>query len=200
MTKHDPRYIRTEKSIRQAFFALLEKRPYEKITVNMIVEKAGISRNAFYLHYYSKEKLLEDIMDSYVQELIERVSSPWKDFTPDNVQKVQRQAMDRIVDYLYTRRESCRILLSTEEGARFERKLIQEIAAYFYCSGIRDHMDEERREDFRCWCDHISRGIFGTVFHGIGRESYSQQRLEQLVYEVNAGAVMMYYKIMMDVL
>ena len=53
----DLRIIKTKKAIRDAFLALIEEKGFERISVKEITEKAMISRNTFYLHYYSnKEK------------------------------------------------------------------------------------------------------------------------------------------------
>ena len=40
----------TDKMIR-AFFALLEEKPYGKISVTEFISRAGVSRTTFYRHY-----------------------------------------------------------------------------------------------------------------------------------------------------
>ena len=42
-----------------AFLELIEEKPYSKITVNHIVERAGVHRNTFYYHYQSIPKKLQ---------------------------------------------------------------------------------------------------------------------------------------------
>ena len=41
----------TQAAIRRAFMQLLEQRPFNEITVKLIVETCGINRKTFYNHY-----------------------------------------------------------------------------------------------------------------------------------------------------
>ena len=61
----------TKKAIQDAFLALLEERPLNKITVKDIVEACGINRNSFYYHFEDLPALLEEIIAERVQELID---------------------------------------------------------------------------------------------------------------------------------
>lgn len=55
MNKNDVRYRKTEDKLRSALVSLLKHENIESISVRDICEKAGCSRNAFYLHYETKE-------------------------------------------------------------------------------------------------------------------------------------------------
>lgn len=57
----DARYQAAEQKIRDAFYALLQERGVQNTTVRMIVERAGINRSTFYLHYQDKYDLLHAI-------------------------------------------------------------------------------------------------------------------------------------------
>lgn len=69
MKENDLRYIKTERAIREAFFALLEEGEFEKITVKDITERALINRNTFYLHYRDKFDLINSILIGFIEEL-----------------------------------------------------------------------------------------------------------------------------------
>ncbi len=49
----------TKESIETALLFLLEKKELKQISVSELVRKAGVSRNAFYRNYKSKEEILE---------------------------------------------------------------------------------------------------------------------------------------------
>ncbi|MDQ8819411.1 TetR/AcrR family transcriptional regulator, partial [Streptococcus ruminantium] len=49
----------TKESIETALLFLLEKKDLRQISVSELVRKAGVSRNAFYRNYKSKEEILE---------------------------------------------------------------------------------------------------------------------------------------------
>ena len=48
---------------------LLDKKDLKKITISELVERAGVSRAAFYRNYESKEELLESIFQSTVSNI-----------------------------------------------------------------------------------------------------------------------------------
>lgn len=57
----DLRIKRTQKSIKNAFYELIEEKGFDHISVKDITERAMISRNTFYLHYNDKFDLLNKI-------------------------------------------------------------------------------------------------------------------------------------------
>ena len=65
-TKTDRRWVRTRKSIRNAFAKLLIDKELEKITVKEIVEIADINRNTFYLHYSNVNEVVEEIENEII--------------------------------------------------------------------------------------------------------------------------------------
>ena len=66
---NDQRYVRTEAAIREAFLRLLGEMPLEKVSVKHLCEKAGISRNAFYLHYENTTALYHALMGDFAGEV-----------------------------------------------------------------------------------------------------------------------------------
>ena len=48
--KEDLRKFRTKEAVQKVFKEMIFEIPYEKITVKVIAERAGINRNTFYLH------------------------------------------------------------------------------------------------------------------------------------------------------
>ena len=61
----------TKESIQTALILLLKEKKWEAITINNIVEKAGVSRMAYYRNYKSKEDILMDIFDDFMTKLTE---------------------------------------------------------------------------------------------------------------------------------
>lgn len=55
----DPRFQRTEASLRQTFVRLMAKEGYDKLTVTQLINQAKINRTTFYAHYQDKRDLLE---------------------------------------------------------------------------------------------------------------------------------------------
>lgn len=62
-----------------AFLKLIAEKPFAKITVNDIVEEAGVHRNTFYYHYQSIPAMLSEIcrkMTDKMFEIYKNVQSP----------------------------------------------------------------------------------------------------------------------------
>lgn len=59
----DRRKARTRRTVRTAFFAILERKRYAQITVQDILDEADIGRSTFYAHYQGKDDLLAQIVD-----------------------------------------------------------------------------------------------------------------------------------------
>ena len=76
---------RTKNAIIDAFLQLLEEKPYNKITVNDIVEVYQINRNTFYYHFHDIPALLEEIVKRDTDHIIQthqNFGSPLDCFAP----------------------------------------------------------------------------------------------------------------------
>src|SRR5690349_1711279 len=67
--KADRRVRRTRDRLGQALRKLMEERPLEKISVQDVIELAGVSRSAFYAHYDDKVDLLLSDMDEFLERM-----------------------------------------------------------------------------------------------------------------------------------
>lgn len=68
--KTDPRILRTHRLLRDALFSLLYDHTFESITIQDITERATLNRGTFYLHYSSKNNLLEQSIADIFSELL----------------------------------------------------------------------------------------------------------------------------------
>ncbi len=98
----------TRECMHRALIRLMDKEPFEKITITDIVKVAGVSRNAFYRNYDSKEELFEEVMSVVRDHICEGIDS-W------NRAGTREERMDIIVKTLSEIRDNARdfrILLS----------------------------------------------------------------------------------------
>lgn len=68
----------TRECIEEALLDLLKTRPFDQITITELTQRAGVSRNAYYRNYASKE----DILDGYLRGLIEELAGALKQSDP----------------------------------------------------------------------------------------------------------------------
>jgi AcrR family transcriptional regulator len=66
--KSDRRVRRTRDALGDALLALMQEKPFETVTVQHVLDRAGIGRSTFYAHYRDKDDLflsdLEDFFES----------------------------------------------------------------------------------------------------------------------------------------
>ena len=60
MNKSESKYFNTAVRFDKALLSLLEKKPFEYITIRELCETAGVNRSTFYLHYENTRDLLQE--------------------------------------------------------------------------------------------------------------------------------------------
>lgn len=60
--KSDRRIERTRELLLDAFVSLLKERGYRKLTIQNLLDRAGVGRATFYAHFHNKEDLLRSSM------------------------------------------------------------------------------------------------------------------------------------------
>lgn len=63
----DPRAQRTRDRLGDALLALLRTKPLDAITVQEVLDRAGIARSTFYVHYRDKQDLFVSDVDDFLQ-------------------------------------------------------------------------------------------------------------------------------------
>lgn len=62
MNKAESKYFNTAVRFDKALLSLLEKKPFEFVTISELCEEAGVNRSTFYLHYENTADLLKEAM------------------------------------------------------------------------------------------------------------------------------------------
>jgi len=78
--KQDPRYLRTQRDLKNALLDILkEKGGIRIISITEVALKAQYNRATFYAHYPNKEALMEEIMQEAIDGFIEAFRDPYKE-------------------------------------------------------------------------------------------------------------------------
>jgi AcrR family transcriptional regulator len=72
--KTDRRILRTRDTLGGALVALMQEKNFDEITVQDVLDRAGVGRSTFYVHYRDKD----DLFLSDVEDFLEGVSSALK--------------------------------------------------------------------------------------------------------------------------
>lgn len=60
-----PQFLRTDKAITQALISLLKVKPFEKITIQDILDEVPVTRSTFYKHFHDKYEIVEKMQDYF---------------------------------------------------------------------------------------------------------------------------------------
>ena len=62
----DRRVLRTRERLGDALIALMQEKPFESIAVQEVLDRAGVARSTFYLHYRDKQDLFLSDVDEFL--------------------------------------------------------------------------------------------------------------------------------------
>lgn len=67
--KMDARVRRTRDALGDALIALMQEKPFDMITVQEVLDRAGVGRSTFYTHYRDKDDLFMSDADEFFQRI-----------------------------------------------------------------------------------------------------------------------------------
>ena len=71
--KENPMSVRSKDGIEEALLSLMQEQPYKNITIRSLTERAGLSRQTFYLNFSDKEEVLTRHLSRMLEEILLRV-------------------------------------------------------------------------------------------------------------------------------
>lgn len=158
----DLRIQKTQKSIKQAFFELIEEEGFDHISVKDITARAMISRNTFYLHYSDKFDLLNKICDELVFKLFLGVGKQLRRETRKlRVDTYGAASVIKMgIKTIEEDREAYRILLTSSGSDLLTQKLQQAIRRAF----------DLIKSDIDSILQYIISGICGIIKYHVTHE------------------------------
>lgn len=138
--------VHTKKIIKDAFWELLEEKPYNKITVQDIVNRCHVNRNTFYYHFQDIPMLMIDSIEDWIDDVIQKhgtFSSP-----ADCLTYMAQECMKRKKAFLHLFRSVQKDVFLT----RLNTMGYNIIHAYIENVGKYEQISEERKELFiKCY-------------------------------------------------
>jgi AcrR family transcriptional regulator len=74
MQKADARVRRTRSQLGTALLNLIVQKPFNDVTVQDILDRSGVGRSTFYLHYRDKDDLLVSQLEMFLESISESLS------------------------------------------------------------------------------------------------------------------------------
>ena len=194
MNKAESKYFNTAVRFDKALLSLLEKKPFEYITISEICEDAGVNRSTFYLHYENTADLLKEatayVLDdfaSYFSVDMESIASKYENCDLRELNFINEKYLHPYLSFIKENQRLFVAVLSQPEAfdskAVFQRmfdhifspildrfrypKDEQRYVMMFYLNGITAIITEWLKEDCRKSIEDISSIIHYCIF---GRE------------------------------
>jgi len=125
--KTDQRVRRTEQALRNALVELVVERGYETLSVQHILDRAGVGRATFYTHYRSKEDLLRRALDQLRDELMRE----WKAATGGKLESADPLGFSlAFFQHVDGHRMLYRAIVGRESGVVVDRQMRRLLAEF----------------------------------------------------------------------
>ena len=194
MNKAESKYFNTAVRFDKALLSLLEKKPFEYITISEICEDAGVNRSTFYLHYENTADLLKEattyVLDNFASYFSVDMESIVSKYDNCDLQELNFINEKYLHPYLSFIKENQRLFAAVlSQPTTFDSKAIfqrlfddvfnpildrfhyptdeQHYVMMFYLNGITAIITEWLKEDCRKNIADISEIIYYCIF---GRE------------------------------
>lgn len=112
--KTDIRIIKSKEAIENAFLSLVEIHGYKAVSLTEIAKKARVNRNTIYLHYGSKEGIVEQIIVDALAPVVKDLDFMAFAKARNNRRKIE-QIYEAIFNMFNDKIELYRVLLTDEQ-------------------------------------------------------------------------------------
>ncbi|MBQ7677818.1 MAG: TetR/AcrR family transcriptional regulator [Lachnospiraceae bacterium] len=145
--KTDVRTIKTRRSLIIALFALLERKPWAKVSIKDICKEAMVSRSTFYAHFEDKYALLEytmkemgevvlrDLLETDMRTMLQKRFSQMKDNERIVKNMLLAEPEQDLLALIYRHFQNVTHRYLEEIGASVEEDVVR-IAVGFYGAGV----------------------------------------------------------------
>ena len=169
---------RTKQAFQETFVELSVKRKKKKITVKLLCEAAGLSRNAFYFHYGDLDELFAEIENSILDEMRARLDDLGRIGFPNNV----LGSINALVEIMLGHRKVCEMLMSPMYFTSFSGKCY-EIFSDFNYQYFHLYNKDTPRAVFDFYYTFISDGFWGMIRLYMKEDNtFPQEKLTALCY------------------
>lgn len=151
----DLRIVKTKQAIENAFIELIEEKGFENVRLVDIAERAKVNRNTIYLHYESKEGIVESMVMGAYQEEVEQLKINEYLKMKNNKKKIENM-FQVIFNVMEEKIDLYRILLTDENLAGYVERLMFNIKKYILSTLV----DTQKNEII---VNYIVFGVYGII-------------------------------------
>lgn len=179
---------RTRRKLKEALIRNASSRDYYEITIDDICETAETYRSTFYRYYSSKDELLREIENEYVDQTrsltssFDRISLADIEENPD----VYRKELEEDMRYHWEHRELCALLLSPGGDLYFHEKMLASLRQTCFRFISKEKGQKENREYS---ADFFAAGFISSVYEWLRRGDGTPEEMADFLFSVIYGFV-----------
>lgn len=175
--KTDLRIKLTQKMIKDSFLELLKEKPYNRITVKEICDKAEINRGTFYKHYYDTLDLMEQLENEAIENFEKMVQ---QDITADS-----KSILLAILHFVQNNHELFTTLYSNGDKNRFLSRLSERCTKHLFSLFSSASSEETMKNKFSFY--YIAGGTTNIIEQYLsGKLDMSPELLAEQLEALNA--------------
>ena len=150
----------TRKVLADSLIELMKGKPFTKITIKELCEKADINRTTFYAHYHDQEELLKQIEE----ETLDYIEAMLNKYYNKRSKREVLEMVEEILGFIANNSTSLQVLLSENGDIGFQKKLFshfmfkKQVMKYFSEATIKEEIKEY-------WYVYALNGTVGLVQH-----------------------------------
>lgn len=180
----DRRTQRSKAMLQQALMALVSEKRFDKISVQEIVDRAGLGRTTFYAHFQSKEDLFlsshEDIITAISCSFFTEQGMLRDEPSPELTQFLEMGHQGRAVHFFLTWGSGGEIIRLLKE--RIASKLAEQLKDLF--------QETEATIPFEVVAQHIAGSMVSVMSWWLDkRTSYSAHEIAVMVHQMNQATL-----------
>ncbi|MDR6123521.1 AcrR family transcriptional regulator [Bacillus sp. SLBN-46] len=121
-TINDKRMKRTKLMFHHALLLLLQEKTFEEISISDIVRKAEVNRGTFYYHYEQKEDLLEEMVNTVINNMVVAFRKPFKPYQKMDINEI---SIIPLFEHFLENRVFYTTMLSNRVPIHLDERLLQ---------------------------------------------------------------------------
>lgn len=153
---------RTRALVEGAFLELMKEKPYTKISVREITEKADINRSTFYLHYQD----IYDLLDQVEAGVTDSVAEAIRQISRENYVPGKHPFHVQVFQELMKHEEIFRILFSKNGDIDFIYKLATTMGDGLY-AGWSSYYGDKIPKEMEMYVSYVAFGMMGLLLKNL---------------------------------
>ncbi|MUK88954.1 TetR family transcriptional regulator [Ornithinibacillus sp. L9] len=163
----DRRINKSKRALKDALLLIMETSDFTKITITEIVQQANLNRGTFYKHYYTKEELLDDLIDDVMCDLMDSYRAPYLDSKKLSIHELTSSKI-KIFEHVYRHSKFYSAIVSSNAIPGIQHKICGVLKQLSYDD--LELIQTTDKVDTKFLISYYSYALFGLILEWINTD------------------------------